>query len=335
MTLQKNIAVLGAGSWGTALAMVLAHNGHSVQLWDHNHVMMIELQKTGSNQRYLPDIAFPKAIKVCLSLADALRNTSESLIVVPSHGFKALLGAMKPLIVGTPEYGIVWATKGLEPETGAFLHTVVAEVLGSQRPMAVLSGPSFAKEVALRLPTAVMLASDDRAFLEVLSDYFTNDSFAIETTNDMIGVQLSSVVKNILAVAVGLSEGLGFGANSAAVLITRGLAEMMVLGEALHAKRETFMGLAGCGDTILTCTDNQSRNRRLGLALAKGLTLEEAALQIGQSVESIHNVVQIMYLARKHHVFMPIIEQVYRIMKEGAAPKDALLSLFNRSSRGE
>lgn len=335
MALQRNIAVLGAGAWGTALAMLLAHNGHTVQLWDHNSLLMEEVQKTGRNQRYLPDIDFPKSIKVCLYLADALNKTEESLIVVPSHGFKPLLIAMKPFIAEIPQYGIVWATKGLEPETGAFLHTVVAEVLGSERAMAVLSGPSFAREVALNLPAAVMLASNDAEFLKALSGYFVNDVFSIDTTDDVVGVQLAAVVKNILAVAAGLSEGLGFGTNAAAALITWGIAEMMTLGDALHAKRETFIGLSGCGDTVLTCMDNQSRNRRLGLALAKGLTIEEAAKQIGQSVESIYNVVQIVQLARKNHVFMPISEQIYRIMKEGVAPRAALLSLFNRSSKGE
>lgn len=332
----KNIAVLGAGSWGSALAMVLANNGYGVHLWDHDTRLMTELESTGKNQRYLPNISLPTSIKVCSTLADALDQTEDALIVVPSHGFKALLQAMRPIIASiTPDYRILWATKGLEASTGEFLHTVVAKELGANRVMAVLSGPSFAKEVAEGLPTAVMLASNDAAFLKKAAAYFANEVFSVDLTDDLIGVQLGGVVKNILAVAAGLSEGLGFGANARAALITRGLAEMMRLGDALDAKRETLMGLAGCGDSILTCTDNQSRNRRLGLALAEGLTLEEAAKQIGQAIEAIHNVTQIMNLASASGVSMPITREVYRIMKQGAVPREAILSLFSRSSQDE
>lgn len=336
MKSPHSIAVLGAGSWGTALAMVLARNGYSVHLWDHNHLLLETLQKTGYNEQYLPGIKLPDKIKVCHTLADALDNTETSLIVVPSHGFKGLLKKMRPLISAiSPLYRIMWATKGLEPSTGEFFHTIVAEELGEDCSMAVLSGPSFAKEVALGLPTAVMLASNDSSFLKEAAGFFRNEVFSVDTTDDLIGVQLGGVVKNILAVAAGLAEGLGFGANARAALITRGLLEMMHLGSAVHAKPETFMGLAGCGDSILTCTDNQSRNRRLGLALAQGCTIEDAQKQIGQSIEAMHSLVQIMDLAHKKQVRMPIVMQVYRIIKQGVAPKEAILSLFSPLSQNE
>lgn len=291
------------------------------------------IRQTGNNNRYLPDIKLPKSITACLTLEEALENTKDCLIVVPSHGFKELLVSMKPFI--SASYRIAWATKGLEPVKGLFLNQVVMDVLGQDRSCAVLSGPSFAKEVAHGLPTAVTVASNDASFLKAVATYFHNDVFSIYTTDDLIGVQLGGVVKNILAVAAGISEGLGFGSNAVAALITRGLAEMMSLGEALGAKRETLMGLAGCGDVILTCTDNQSRNRRLGLALAKGLTETEAAEQIGQAVEAVHNVTQIYRLAKEKHVEMPIAEQVFRIMKEGASPREAVISLFDRSPQSE
>jgi glycerol-3-phosphate dehydrogenase (NAD(P)+) len=331
---QRKIAVLGAGSWGTALSMVLANNGYGVQLWDRDLSLMETIQKTGNNERYLHNIVLPKSIKGCLTLSEALEGTLESLIVVPSHGFKALLQTMKPLIDKiSRDYRIIWATKGLDPEAGEFLDKIVAEELGADRCAAVLSGPSFAKEVALGVPTAVMLAAKDAAFRKEAASFFANKVFSLDLTDDLTGVQLGGVVKNILAVAAGLAEGLGFGANTVAALVTHGLAEMRVLGEAVGAKRETLMGLAGCGDTILTCTDNQSRNRRLGLALASGLTLEAAIEEIGQVVEAIHNVTQIMELLKRYKVTMPIVEQVYRIMKEGAEPRAGILSLFNKASQ--
>ncbi len=326
----RKIAVLGAGSWGTALSIVLANNGYQVHLWDHHLALMEAIQKTGNNERYLPNIVLPKSIRGCLTLSEALEGTLESLIVVPSHGFKTLLQTMKPLIFS--DYRIMWATKGLEPESCEFLDKIVAEELGEKRLAAVLSGPSFAKEVALGVPTALMLASKDKAFREEAAAFFANNVFSLDLTDDLRGVQLGGVVKNILAVAAGIADGLGFGANTVAALVTRGLAEMMALGEAVGARRETLMGLAGCGDTILTCTDNQSRNRRLGLALGSGLSLEAAIKEIGQVVEAIYNVTQVMELIQRYHVSMPIIEQVHRIMKEGAEPRAGILSLFNSSS---
>lgn len=322
------IAVLGAGSWGTALAITLAKNAQAVRLWDRNAALLAALAEARCNTRYLKEARFPEAITVCPSLKEALSGVQDILLVVPSHGFCGALGSLKPLL--NPAHRILWATKGLEPETGNFLDQVAERELGRERPYAVLSGPSFAKEVGMGLPTAVTVASENLVFAEEVSRRFSQDNFAVYTTDDLKGVQLGGVVKNVLAVAVGISDGVRFGANARAALITRGLAEMMRLGEALGARRETLMGLAGCGDVILTCTDDQSRNRRFGLALAAGLTKAQALEQIGQVVEAVYNVEQLCRLAKIHRVDLPIAEQVFRAIKHEISPKEAIKALFKR-----
>lgn len=330
---RSAIAVLGAGSWGTALAITLAKNGQTVRLWDRDQPLLAEMSAARRNTRYLPEVDLPDNIVVCTTLESVLEQVKDILLVVPSHGFNAAIQALKPFL--TASHRIAWATKGLEPETGHFLHQVAERELGNAIPLAVLSGPSFAKEVGLGLPTAVTVASKNSTFADELAVRFSQDTFAVYTTNDIIGVQLGGVVKNVLAVAVGISDGVQFGANARAALITRGLAEMMRLGEVLGAQRETLMGLAGCGDVILTCTDNQSRNRRFGLALAEGLTEDEALKQIGQVVEAVYNVDQLCALAKREQVELPIVEQVFRIMKQGVSPREALKALFRRAPERE
>lgn len=325
--LAKPIAVLGAGSWGSALALSLAKNPQEVRLWDHDESLLLEITKARSNPRYLPGVPFPKNIVVCKTISDACDTASDILIVVPSHAFSDALTNLKPFL--KPEHRLISATKGLHP-SGALLHSVAAEILGTAHPYAVISGPSFAKEVALGLPTAVALATKDPAFQKALMDRFSHDTFRVYPTDDVIGVQLGGVVKNVIAVAVGVSDGVQFGANARAALITQGLAEMVRLGEALGARAETLMGLAGCGDVILTCTDNQSRNRRFGLALAEGLTEAEALKQIGQVVEAVYNVEQLSHLAETQGVELPIVQQVFRIVKQGVAPGEAIGALFRR-----
>jgi len=329
MNMQKKattITVLGAGAWGTALSMVLARGGHTVQLWDRDASTLETMIKTRCN-RYLPEIVLPENIIICQTLVEALANTLDILMVVPSHAFgKALIG-IKPFL--TKKHRIFWATKGLELETGNFLHQVVERELGTEYTYGLLSGPSFAREVALGLPTAVAVASKDQQYAEALALLFNQESFCAYPTDDIIGVQLGGVVKNVLAVAVGLSDGVQFGANTRAALMTQGLAEMMRLGETLGARSETLMGLAGCGDVILTCTDNQSRNRRFGLALAEGLTESEALNRIGQVVEAVYNVEQLCHLAKKNGVDLPVVEQMFRVIKQGASPKEAISVLFN------
>lgn len=330
---ESPIAVLGAGSWGTALAITLAKNGQFVHLWDRDLPLLEEIAAARRNMRYVPDAALPDNIIICTTRQSVLEQVKDILLVVPSHGFNGALQALKPFL--TPDHRIAWATKGLEPETGFFLHQVAERELGVDRPYAVLSGPSFAKEVAIGLPTAVTVASKNRIFADELAIRFSQDNFGVYTTDDIIGVQLGGVVKNVLAVAVGISDGVQFGANARAALITRGLAEMMRLGEVLGARRETLMGLAGCGDVILTCTDNQSRNRRFGLALAEGLTEAEALKRIGQVVEAVYNVDQLCALAKREKVELPIVEQVFRIMKQGVSPREALKALFQRAPERE
>jgi len=329
-SLESSVAVLGVGSWGTALASVLARNGHSVRIWDIDAEVLNELQNEGLNSKYLPGIQLPKGLQAYLHLKDALAGVRYILIAVPSHVFSNLIQQLKPLL--TEKQSIITATKGLEPKTGEFLHQVVEQILGHTLPYAVLSGPSFAREVARGFPTAVSVASTNQQFALEVANYFRNRLFAVYTTQDVLGVQLGAVVKNVLAVAVGVSDGLGFGANARAALMTRGLAEMVTLGQSLGADQNTLMGLTGCGDIILTCTDNQSRNRRFGLALAEGLSEALALQKVGQVVEAVYNVRQLCHLAEAQGVVMPIAEQVFNIIKHGVNPKEALESLFATTS---
>lgn len=330
--MTKKFLVLGAGSWGTALAINLAKNGHQVCLWDRDISVLESIEKEGRNTKYIPDVVLPSNISCSKDLMQALKPADYVLVVVPSHGFKEVIQTLKT--AWDPSKHLIWATKGLA-DSGDFLHQIVELAFGTDIPYAVLSGPSFAGEVARGLPAAVTIASKDFTYAMNLAYTFHNDNFRVYVSQDVLGVQLGGVVKNVLAVAVGISDGLQLGANARAALITRGLAEMMSLGEALGAKRETFMGLAGCGDVILTCTDNQSRNRRFGLALAEGLS-ESAALQkIGQVVEAVYNVEQLCRLAKAQQVELPISEQVFRIMKQGIPPREAVTALFARTPRSE
>jgi len=332
MSPTATIAVLGAGSWGTALAILLSRNGHKVRLWGHLKAEIEPLQQDRENRQYLPGIPLPELLQPVSDLAEAVTGADELLVVVPSHAFRQALEAVKPLI--TADTPVNWATKGLEPKTRKLLHQVALEVLG-ERPIAVVSGPTFAKEVAAGLPTAITVASPSEAHAQRFASYLNSDCFRAYTSSDIIGVQIGGGAKNVLAIAAGIADGLGFGANTRAALITRGLAEMMRLGQAVGGKPETFMGLAGLGDLALTCTDNQSRNRRMGLALAKGLTIEQARKEIGQEVEGVGTAQEIFDKARELGVEMPITEQVYRILYEGLDPKEAVQRLLSRSIKAE
>lgn len=323
---SSSIAVLGAGAWGTALAILLAKNGNKVGLWDHDAALLAHLGQERCNTRYIPGVAFPDCLSICPSLSEALQEADTILIVVPSQAFGAVLTQIHPLL--RPVHRLVWATKGLERGTAALLHTVLERILGTSYPYAVLSGPSFAQEVALGLPTAVSIASKDPVFAEDLRACFENDSFGIQLSDDVIGVQLGAVFKNVLAVAVGLSDGVKFGANARAAVMTQGLAQMMQLGRAMGARAETFMGLSGCGDVILTCTDNQSRNRRFGLALAEGLSVDQAQARIGGVVEGLYNAEQLRDLAGHHGLSLPIVEQVLAVIQQQITAQDAMKALF-------
>ncbi|MEE8342375.1 MAG: NAD(P)H-dependent glycerol-3-phosphate dehydrogenase, partial [Gammaproteobacteria bacterium] len=230
---------------------------------------------------------------------------------------------------------VAWATKGLELETAMLPHQVAQSVLGESRPLAVISGPTFAREVASGLPTAITVASKNPEFSEKLSGLLHGEQFRAYTSSDMVGVELGGAVKNVLAIAAGICDGLGFGANSRAALVTRGLAELMRLGEAMGGRRETFMGLAGVGDLVLTCTDDQSRNRRLGIALGQGINCQQALQEIGQVVEGVNTAREVVRLARRFGIDMPITEQVYRVLHENLAPRDAVRALLTREPKQE
>lgn len=326
-------AILGAGSWGTALAILLARQGRPVRLWGHLQAEIDALQRDRANERYLPGIPFPEALTCTADLDAALQDAPLILVVVPSHAFASVLEALKPRL--QPGQRLAWATKGLETGTGRFLHQVFADILGASRAPALISGPTFAREVALGLPTAVTVASPDEAFAELLAQQLSGPDFRAYTSGDVQGAELGGAVKNVMAIAAGISDGLGFGANSRAALITRGLHEIMRLGETLGGQRETFMGLAGVGDLVLTCTDDQSRNRRLGLALGRGEDRDRAIETIGQAVEGVHTAREVVELARRYGVEMPICEQVCRVLFEGQDAHQAVRELLGRSLKAE
>jgi glycerol-3-phosphate dehydrogenase (NAD(P)+) len=330
---MASISVLGAGSWGTALAVLLARNGHRVCLWGHHAEHVSALRADRRNSRYLPDATFPDTLEVSDDLAFAATFAEIQLVAVPSHAFRSLLETLRPRLSGASR--IAWATKGLELESGLLLHDVVREVMGQAVPAAVLSGPTFAGEVAAGQPTAMTIASESADFANELVNLLHSHCFRPYSSSDVIGVQLGGAIKNVLAIAAGLADGLGFGANARAALITRGLAEMMRLGTQLGGKPDTLMGLAGVGDLILTCTDNQSRNRRFGLGLGRGQTRAETIALIGQEIEGIPTARIVHQLAVKHGVDMPITEQTYRILYEDLSPTDAVTNLLLRDPKPE
>src|SRR5210317_1639970 len=328
------IAVVGAGSWGTALAIQLARAGCSVRLGGVVEIDLLEaMVGDRENKRYLPEAAFPDNLTVHPTLEGCLDGADDVLVVVPSHGLRDTLGQLKPLL--GPETRVCWATKGFELSTGKLPHQVAAEVLGPDIPVAVLSGPTFAKEVGAGLPTAMTIASSDAEFARTLAVAISSDNFRAYTSDDIIGVEVGGAVKNALAIGAGMSDGLAFGANARIALINRGLVELMRLGVALGAKKETFMGLAGMGDLVLTCTDNLSRNRRMGLALAAGKTVEEAQEEIQQVVEGVKAAKAVHDVAAELGIEMPIANQVYRILYEGVEPREAVEALMSRELKPE
>lgn len=335
--MEKNhhqpIAVLGAGSWGTALALHLSRLGQPVRLWAHERASVVAMQKTRVNDRYLPGFTFPDSLEAVADLNEAIAGVQDILIAVPSSAFHDLLIKLKSLL--HPSTRIIWATKGLDAETGQLLHDVALHVLGDKHDYAVISGPSFAREVASGLPTAVVAASENIAFSQELVARFNSPLFRVYSSSDMVGVEIGGIVKNVLAIATGISDGMQFGANARSALITRGLAEMMRLGIGLGGQPETFIGLTGIGDLVLTCTDNQSRNRRFGLALGEGKIPLEAEHEIGQVVEGKRNAELIVQLASKHHIEMPIAEAVWGILSGKVTTVEAMRGLLSREPKTE
>jgi len=330
---DEGITVLGAGSWGTALAIRLSTNHNTTCLWGHEAGFMETLSREHRNRQFLPGFDFPEKLTIESSLASAVQANRDLLMVVPSHAFREVLIRMAPLLGENSR--IAWATKGLEYGSGTFMSEVFEDVLGSRYPAAVVSGPTFAREVAAGLPTALTVASSNPVFANDMANRLHGGTMRVYTSDDMTGVQLGGTVKNVLAIASGIADGMQLGANSRAALITRGLAEIIRLGDAMGARRETLMGLAGVGDLILTCTDDQSRNRRLGLALGSGTAIDIALQDIGQVVEGFNTAREVLRLARQYRVELPISEQVYRVLHEGLSPTEALHNLLARDIRSE
>ncbi len=294
---------------------------------------MATLSSERENRQFLPGAAFPDKLGIEAGLARAVSQSRDLLLAIPSHAFREVLEKAAPSFKNNTR--IAWATKGLEQGTGKFMGDILDELFDNRYPAAVISGPTFAREVAAGLPTALTVASNNPEFANDLAGRLHGDVMRAYTSDDMTGVQLGGTVKNVLAIAAGITDGLQLGANSRAALVTRGLAEMIRLGDAMGAKRETLMGLAGVGDLILTCTDDLSRNRRLGLALGRGTPLATAVKEIGQVVEGFNTAHEVVELARKYRVDMPISEQVYRILYEDLSPKDAVHNLLARDIKSE
>lgn len=331
---QIAISVLGAGSYGSALAISLARNGHPTLLWGHDPAHVAVLEQDRCNKAFLPDVPFPADLQLTADLQYAVQAAPVLLLVVPSHVFGQVLAQIKPFL--RPDTRIAWATKGLEPDSGRLLQDVAREVLGDEMPLAAISGPTFAKELAAGLPTAISVASTHDNFADDLSRLLhCGRSFRVYTSPDFVGLQLGGAVKNVIAIGAGLSDGLGFGANARTALITRGLVEMQRLGAALGADAKTFMGMAGLGDLVLTCTDNQSRNRRFGLALGAGKDVDTAMTEIGQVVEGYRNTKEVHLLAARNGVEMPICEQIFKVLYEGKNPKEAAIALLSRDKKDE
>jgi len=330
---MRPIVVLGAGSWGTALAIQFARGGERTVLWGRAEDDPAELARARRNERYLPGAEFPPSLAIEPDLAKAVGSGEDIVLVVPSSVLRLVLQQIKPML--RPRSRVAWASKGFELATGKLPHQVVGEVLGPHVPIAVLSGPTFAREVGLGLPTAIAVASPNPAFARDLAERISSGGFRAYTQADIVGVEIGGAVKNVIAIATGVSDGLGYGANSRVFLITRGLAEMVRLGIALGAKRETLMGLAGLGDLVLTCTDDQSRNRRFGRALAAGKPVEAAIAEIGQVVEGYHAAKAVHAVALSHSVEMPICRHVFEVLHQGVAIQQVVESMLQREVTAE
>lgn len=330
---KPSVAVLGSGSWGTALAALIARNGHPTILWGRDRAQVDAVASRHENPRYLPGIPLPESLAATPDLAEAVSSADLLLVVTPSHAFTETLHALLPH--RRAEAGLAWATKGFEPGSGRFLHEVAGDLLGPDVPLAVVTGPSFAREVALGLPTAVTVHSEREQFAQAVANTLHGPTFRAYTGNDVQGAELGGAMKNVLAVATGVADGMQLGLNARAGLITRGLNEMLRLNLALGGRVETLMGLAGLGDLVLTCTGDLSRNRRLGLALGRGQTLREAVAEIGQVVESVQTADEVMRLAERQGVELPISALVREVLHERITPVEGLQKLLARDQKPE
>ncbi|BAU56683.1 NAD(P)-dependent glycerol-3-phosphate dehydrogenase [Halorhodospira halochloris] len=325
------IAVLGAGAWGSALAKVLGDNQHEVRLWardaDHVQAMVIDRE----NRRHLPGCPLPDTIEPTADFAAAITGSDWILVATPSVAFRATIRRLAPF---RPQR-VAWATKGLDADSGGFLHGIVEQEITPEPQIAVLSGPTFAAEVGQGLPAAMTVAASSDDFAAQMVDAFHCERFRLYTNPDMVGVELGGAVKNVLAVATGVSDGMGLGANARAALVTRGMAEITRLGAALGADPRTLIGLAGLGDLLLTCTDDQSRNRRFGLALGRGAAIDEALEVVGSTVEGARTAAELYSLAARYAIEMPICSCVYRLVSGAIDPARAVTELMERTPKAE
>jgi len=330
---KTSITVLGAGSWGTALAILLAKNSHRVILWGRNKEKISAMHKASENTFFLAGIPFPQTLTPSSDLKYALLQSDELLVVVPSHAFRDTLLQVKQI---KPKLkSISWATKGLEPQTHQLLHSVVEEIFPQLKKCAVISGPTFATEVAQGLPTAVTIASNNADYAQQLSNLLCNSTFRPYITHDIIGLEIGGAAKNVMAIGAGIIDGLGYGANARAALITRGLHEIACLSKKMGGKKHTMMGLSGLGDLLLTCTDNQSRNRRMGLAIGAGKSIKQAEEEIKQVVEGVYAAQQLHSLSQDLNIELPIIDQVYQVLFKNLTPQQAAQNLLTRTYKAE
>lgn len=332
MASASAVAVIGGGSWGTALAREIGRRGGPVRLWVRDAALAATIATTGENARYLPGVRLPDSVLVTADHVEALDNASLVIVAVPSHFVR---GVLAPMVAGiAPGAALLSATKGLEPETALRMSQLLSE-LAPEHAVAALSGPSFAREVALGKPTALVVASADAAAARKLQERLTAPAFRLYTNRDLVGVEIGGALKNVMAIATGLSDGLGLGENARAALITRGLAEIGRLALALGGQASTLAGLAGLGDLVLTCTGSQSRNHRLGLAVAQGRTLAQAEASTRMIAEGVRTVASARVLAARTGVSMPLCDEVSAVLFEGKPVKDALASLLAREPRPE
>lgn len=330
---QPPITVLGAGAFGTALAIQLTRRGAPGFLWGRDATTMATMDESRENVRYLKGIALPAKLVATSDLARAVRESGDIVISTPSPTLRETCERLASLL--RDDQGVACAAKGLEPGTGRLAHEVIGEVLGTSRAIAVISGPTFAKELGLGLPTSVTVAANDPAFAERMALRFHGDGFRAYTSSDLIGVEIGGAAKNVLAISVGIADGLGLGANTRAAMITRGLNEITRLATALGAEPGTLMGLSGLGDLVLTCTDNQSRNRRYGLALGQGATPEVAKAGINGVVEGVRAAPEVLRLAARLGVEMPLHEMAGAVIAGSISPIEALKRLAERPQRAE
>lgn len=332
---KEKVAVIGAGSWGTALSMVLADNGHRVRLWGHNQAQIDEINEKHMNSKYLPDILLPESIEGYHSMAEAMDHINTIILAVPTKAIREVLGRMREIKL--EPLTIVHVSKGIEPDTLLRISEMIEEEMPEEllKDVVVLSGPSHAEEVSLRHPTTVTVSAKNMSAAERVQDLFINQNFRVYTNPDLIGVEIGGALKNIIALAAGLSDGLGYGDNAKAALITRGLAEIARLGTKMGANPLTFSGLTGIGDLVVTCTSVHSRNWRAGNLLGKGKNLEEVLENMGMVVEGVRTTKAAYQLAEKYQVKMPISQALYDILFNNINPKDAVDALMARGKTHE